>query len=166
MKGAFDAAWWPSILDTLKDFNCPKNLCNLARSYFRGRTAVIHTNSTQIERDVTNGCPQGSCCEPGFWNIQYNLLLNLNYGKCTKAIAFADDLLIAVRAENVQEAENFANVEIGKIKNWAKENKIKFNEQKSKVTLVTRRKRRERTEVNIQGVTGGTDQTSGGCSLC
>jgi hypothetical protein len=120
VKGAFDAAWWPSILHNLKDFNCPKNLYNLARSYFRGRTAAIHTNSTQIKRDVTNGCPQGSCCGPGFRNIQYNSLLNLNYGKRTKAIAFADDLLIAVWAENVQEAENFANIEIGKIKNWEK----------------------------------------------
>jgi retron-type reverse transcriptase len=25
IKGAFDAAWWPSILNTLKEFNCPKN---------------------------------------------------------------------------------------------------------------------------------------------
>jgi retron-type reverse transcriptase len=34
VKGAFDAAWWPSILNTLKEFNCPKNLYNLAKSYF------------------------------------------------------------------------------------------------------------------------------------
>jgi len=26
VKGAFDAAWWPSILMVLKDFNCPRNL--------------------------------------------------------------------------------------------------------------------------------------------
>ena len=58
-----------------------------------------------------------------------------------------NDLLIAVRAENVQKAENFANMEINKITNWAKENS--FNEQKSKVMLATRRKRREITEVNI-----------------
>jgi hypothetical protein len=37
----------------------------------------------------------------GFWNIQFNSLLNLEFGKRTKAIVFADDLLIAVRAENV-----------------------------------------------------------------
>jgi hypothetical protein len=30
-------------------------------------------------------------------------------------MAFADDLLIAVRAENVQEAENYANIEVSKI---------------------------------------------------
>ena len=25
VKGAFDAVWWPGILKTLQDFNCPKN---------------------------------------------------------------------------------------------------------------------------------------------
>jgi len=142
-------AWWPSILHTLKTFNCPKNLYNLTRSYFSDRTATLHTNSIQIERDITKGCPQGPCCGPGYWNIQFNSLLNLNYGKRTKAIAFADDLLIAIRAGNVQEAENFANIEINKITNWEKENKITFNEQKSKVMLATRRKRREIAEVNV-----------------
>jgi hypothetical protein len=48
VKGAFDAAWWPSILHTLKVFNCPKNLYNLARSYFSDRTATIHTNNIKI----------------------------------------------------------------------------------------------------------------------
>jgi hypothetical protein len=49
----------------------------------------------------------------------------------------------------VQEAENFANIEINKITKWAKDNKITFNEQKSKVMVVTRRKRRGKTEVYI-----------------
>jgi len=97
-----------------------------------------------MEREVNKGCPQGSCCGPGFWNIHFNSLLNVKFGKRTKAIAFADDLLIAVRAENVQEAENFANIEISKITNWAKDDKITFNDQKSKVIVVTRRKRREK----------------------
>jgi hypothetical protein len=31
VKGAFDAAWWPIILHTLKDFNCPKNLYRVSQ---------------------------------------------------------------------------------------------------------------------------------------
>ena len=100
---------------TLKVLNFPKKLYNLARSYFSDRTATIHTNNIKIERVVSKGCPQVSCCGTGFWNIQFVSLLNLNYGERTKAIAFADDLLIAVRAGNVQEAENFANIETSKI---------------------------------------------------
>jgi len=42
----------------------------------------------QMEKEVTKGCQQGSCCGPGFWNIQYNSLVNLEFGKGTKAIAY------------------------------------------------------------------------------
>jgi len=73
---------------------------------------------------VSKGSSQG----PGFWNIQYNSLLNLEFGKRTKAIAVADDLLIAVRLQTVREAENFANIEISKVSNWAKDNIRTFNE--------------------------------------
>jgi len=41
-------------------------------------------------------------------------------------MAYADDLLIAVKAETVREAENYANIQISKITKWAKDNKITF----------------------------------------
>jgi hypothetical protein len=81
VRGSFDAALWPSILKTLKDFRCPKNLYNLTKSYFSERTATLSTNSIQMEREVSKGCPQGSCCGPDFWNTQFNSLFNLDFGK-------------------------------------------------------------------------------------
>jgi hypothetical protein len=50
VKGAFDAAWWPSILKTPKEFNCPKNLYNLVKRYLSERKANFNTNSRQTER--------------------------------------------------------------------------------------------------------------------
>jgi len=47
-----------------------------------------------------------------------------------------------IRAESIGEVENNANIEMDKIANWARD-KIKFNEEKSKVMLITRRKRKE-----------------------
>jgi hypothetical protein len=41
---------------------------------------------------------------------------------------------------NITEVENIADVELRKVSAWAKENKIRFNEQKSKVIPMTRRK--------------------------
>jgi hypothetical protein len=95
--------------------------------------------------EITMGCPQGSCCEPGLWNIQFGPLLNLQYTKHT----FADDLLIMVRADSVGEAENIANVQLSKITKWAKDNKLRFNEEKSKVMLLTRRKIKQQKEIAI-----------------
>ena len=94
IKDAFDAAWWPSILKTLKEFSCSKNLYNLAKSYFSERTAILTTSSIQMEREVTKGCPQGSCSGSGFWNIRYNSLLNLEFGKRTNVLAFTGDLTL------------------------------------------------------------------------
>ena len=56
VKGTSDAAWWPSILNALKEFNCPKNLYNLAKSYFSGRRAILSSNIIQIEKEVSKGC--------------------------------------------------------------------------------------------------------------
>jgi len=81
VKGAFDAAWWPSILNGPKAYNCPKNLYNLSKSYFSQRTAVLSLNNVSIERTVTKGNPQGSCCWPGYWNILLNSILNIEFTK-------------------------------------------------------------------------------------
>ena len=72
VKGAFDAAWWPNIIHSLKKYSCPKNLYNVAKSYFSQRVVFMTTNTLTLERQVTKGCPQGSCCGPGFWNVQYD----------------------------------------------------------------------------------------------
>jgi hypothetical protein len=149
VKGAFDTAWWPAILKGLRDAKCSRNLYQLTQGYFRERRAAISINNSKTEKNVTKGCPQGSCCGPGFWNIQYNTLLNVRYTKHTKTVAFADDLVVMIQADSIREAEDVANVELSKITAWAKENKITFNEQKSKVMLMTRRKRKERKDLEI-----------------
>ena len=76
------------------------------------------------------------------WNIFYNQLLNLKFISGTK-IMFADDLIILTRGKSVSEIENTAITELTKISKWARNNKVRFNDKKSKVMLMTRRKRKE-----------------------
>jgi hypothetical protein len=73
----------------------------------------------------------------------------LNFAKQTEAIAFGDDLIVVTRGRTVAEAENFTNTELGKITAWAKNYKIKFNDDKSTPMLVSRRKRNERKDINV-----------------
>jgi len=110
---------------------------------------MLQANNIKIEAEITKSCPQGSCCGPGLWNIYYNFLLNLNYTHRTKTIAFTDDLILATRGKTVIEAENIANIELTKISAWANANKIHFNEQKSKTMLLSRRKCKERKDLEI-----------------
>jgi hypothetical protein len=145
--GAFDAAWRPSIFSNLQALNCPRNLYNLARSYFSERVAILHTNTQRVERNVMNGCPQGSCYEPGFWYVLYNDLLNIKYSSHTKLIAFADDLAILTCGKTLSVAEAYANSNLAITENWAWKNKMKFNASKSKAMVIARK--RSQDEIKI-----------------
>ncbi len=92
---------------------------------------------------MTRGCPQGSCSGPGFWNRQYNSLLNIKFRERSKIIAFADDLILAIKGHTIVEVDSYSNGELKKITDWAKIKRITFNEEKSNVMLVSRRRRKE-----------------------
>ena len=83
----------------------------------------MHINSRKIEKNIIKGCPQGSCCGPGYWIVLY-FLLNIKFTDHTKAIAFADDLVIMTKAESIPEAENIMNAELSKISTQARKNKL------------------------------------------
>ena len=58
VRGAFDAACWPSILRNLKELKCQRNLFNLSRSYFSDRTTSLCGNTLKIEKPVTGVPPR------------------------------------------------------------------------------------------------------------
>ena len=58
-------------------------------------------------------------------------------------MAFVDDPILAIRGDSVGAAENYPNGELKKIRAWSNANKIRFNEKKPKIMLVSRRKRKE-----------------------
>jgi len=54
-----------------------------------------------------------------------------------------------IGAESIGVVENNTNIEVDIVANWARDNKIKFNEEKSKVMLLTRRKRKEQKQMAV-----------------
>jgi hypothetical protein len=79
----------------------------------------------------------------------YNALLNLDFSSHTQVIAFADDLAIMTKGNTPSEAEVFANSDLVKIEKWAKENKMPFNESKSKAMLITRKRNNENINIYL-----------------
>jgi len=103
-----------------------------------------------VQKKISKGCPQGSASGPGFWNLLYNsLLLQIEYTKHTKAIAYADDLMILVKEKPQIEVENYASIETQKVAKWARNNKMCFNDQKSKVTIITKKRPKNRRDFKI-----------------
>jgi len=90
------------MLKELREAKCRRNIYKLAQDYLRERRAFISISSNSMDKNTTKGCPQGSCCGPGFWNIQYKSLPRLRYTNHMKAVAFADDLVIMIKAESIR----------------------------------------------------------------
>ena len=57
--------------------------------------------------------------------------------------------MLLSRRKTVIESENITNIKLTKISAWAIANKIHFNEQKSKTMLLSRRKRKERKDLEV-----------------
>ena len=55
---------------------------------------------------ISKGCPQVFVSGPGFWNIQFDSILQLEFMKNTKIIAYADDLLRLTKGKTQEEVEN------------------------------------------------------------
>jgi hypothetical protein len=51
-------------------------------------------------------------------------------------IAYADDLMILTKGKTEVEVENYANIKTQKVAGWARNNKIIFNDQKSKLMIL------------------------------
>jgi hypothetical protein len=77
VKVAFDAAWWPSILNGLKNYNCSKNLFKLSKSYFIDRSAIISSSNIVLHKTVTKGGPTGILLRSGV--LEYPVQLTLQH---------------------------------------------------------------------------------------
>ena len=66
----------------------------------------------------------------------YNSLLNLKFNSRIKVTDFADDLIVLTRGACKIEIENYANQDLKKIEGWVFNNKIEFNDKKSKVFFI------------------------------
>ena len=67
----------------------------------------------------------------------------------TKVVAYADDMFIPTKGDKIRAVENHAKVEMSKTNECSRRNKIKFNDEKHKAILVTRRKRMEDIDITI-----------------
>jgi hypothetical protein len=71
----------------------------------------------------------------------------MKYSSHTKIIAFADDLAILTYGKTLPEAEAYAYSDLATIEKWAWDNKMKFNESKSKAMIITRKRRLDKNNI-------------------
>ena len=136
IRGAFDNVWWPSVLMELKHRECPRNLYILIEDYLRNRKIVAMRDRERIQRNVNKGCQQGSVLGPVFWNIIFDPLLNKLEELNIEITAYADDIVVIIKAMSRKEIEEKGNIAMKTIIEWCVQNKMQLSESKSVMMLL------------------------------
>ena len=79
VQGAFDSAWWPAILQRLREAKCPRNLYYLVQDYLKEREAFIAINSYSMRKNITKDAHKGHAAVQyyGTFNTTQFLTFNL-----------------------------------------------------------------------------------------
>ncbi|XP_067132600.1 uncharacterized protein [Centruroides vittatus] len=149
-RKAFDHPWWPKVLSRLKETKCPMNIYNLTQSYLTNRKVVFQSGNINISRQIDRGCPQGSRCGPGLWNLVFDDILNsFDSTKDAKLQAFADDLLLMVAHRNCDRLAEQMNNHLQYIYEWSHKNKQPINYDKCRALVGTRLNKGSRLQRTI-----------------
>lgn len=151
ISGAFNSCWWPKILHQLMVKKCPKNLFETVRTYFSKRKAKLWYSGLELERELSLGCPQGSASGPGFWNIGYDDIFDLNLNEDIEIIGFADDTNLLVFAESIEELERRVIDRLEAIETWAQKSKLEFNVNKTQCVLFTKNQKFTQPKITFKG---------------
>lgn len=124
ISGAFDNAWWPLILDRMKNWGMPGNLLRVVSCYLEDRTVILRTKNCIATKKLTKGCPQGSVLGPVLWNVLFESMLVRDFGLGSNIIAYADDALVTVMGNTRAQVERALSVALGEVCDWAKKSKM------------------------------------------
>lgn len=137
VKNAFNSACWSTIAVALHKMRVPDYLCKMLRSYFENRVLVYDTDDGWKVIDITAGVPQGSILGPTLWNAMYNGVLTLQLPRGVEIVGFADDIVLTVTGETVEEVEMLSTEAIGIVEDWMNRVNLKIAHHKTDVVLIS-----------------------------
>ena len=131
IKGAFDNAWWPALMERLRKTNCARNVHRLLADYLANRVVRLQLAGTSHSKVTTKGCIQGSVFGPTLWNLILDDLLEMTLPPECHLQAYADDVILLVSAPTAQAAQLAANKALTMIRRWGASQKLQFGADKT-----------------------------------
>ncbi|GBM67275.1 hypothetical protein AVEN_201208-1 [Araneus ventricosus] len=91
----------------------------------------MQTSEGPVLWEQTQGCPQGSCSRPAFWNIVADEILLIQWPQGVHLQAFADVFAFIVIDNTCECFRKLSKFALDKFKDWADKNKLQISMEKS-----------------------------------
>lgn len=136
LKRAFETVDRKRLIDKLYACGIRENCLKWFQNYLDNRKQKVRCERKESTlREVKIGVPQGSVLGPLLFAIYLNDLED--YLKHCKYHCFADDTIIYLEGNNVEELINVINSELKDLSEWFAVNKLKLNVNKTKAMCIT-----------------------------
>lgn len=148
IKNAFNTARWSIIVEELERMGINAYLVNFVKEYFNERTILVGKEP----RKITQGVPQGSVLGPLLWNVLYNGILKLELPTGCTTVAYADDLALVVKADEMEDVVTRGNWAIHEISKWLEKQKLALAAEKTECVILRGPRKRDGVVFNVGGV--------------
>ena len=139
IKGAFNHAWPPGLIQRLINMNMPDYLVKMIANYNHDRRIVTTFGGVTRVKETNCGTVQGSVLGPLFWNIIIDEYLQRDHGPGIHVQAYADDIVTVVADKTVNGLSESTRRLIAATRSWCDGNKLKLAADKTNVVVMTRK---------------------------
>ncbi|GBO16941.1 hypothetical protein AVEN_122214-1 [Araneus ventricosus] len=131
IKLAFDHLQYTCIANNFDNLKYHSNTLETLIDILSNRKVAINSSQGPETWKQQQGCPQGSCTEPIFWNLVADEMLRKDWSQGVHLRVFADDFVFLVNAGTKQEVKNLANKAIQTFKAWTDKHTLEISLDKT-----------------------------------
>ena len=141
IKGAFNHAWNPGIIDRLVAKKCPDYIVRIMANYMDDRRVVTTYGGTTLAKTTNRGTVQGSVMGPLLWNLIIDEFLHKDFGANIHVQAFADDIAAVIAHRDLNQLGILASKFMRMATDWCNSVKLHMSAEKSVIMYMSRKLR-------------------------
>ncbi|GBM91478.1 Putative protein in type-1 retrotransposable element R1DM [Araneus ventricosus] len=138
IQRTFDYLQYNSIRNSLDEINFPSHTIETLKDILTDRKVTIQTAQGPVSWSQQQGCAQGSCTGPMFWNLVPNEIISEEWQPKIHLQAFADDFIFVISEPTGAKLKATAQAAFTKFQHWTDEHQLKVSTEKSTTILISR----------------------------